>query len=388
MISRGAQQQISTERLPSLLREVYEGRVLLPMTEPGSWDDQRRLKLFESIYRGLPIGSLTIWRTTAHLDHQRSIGRVTLQERVGGTSGERLRMYLVDGAGRVATLFEELGASFWSGDRSSLRRPLALARGSFVVFDLETRTFRMRQEGTSLRVTEIMLAGLFDAEAQHAFSAQLRVLPDGDKLANRLVHLVDAFFDFSLPVITVASDDMDSLRLFLSSLGRQVPVSLSAGLETTWWWCDTCGQRIEHPRDGLLEGLFNQEEGRPMGRWLRLVHARGASSLPSGCQSDARQVLERDGLIVESLGLDTFLGIDGSTNLFALLASDVYPKEQVLEIYKRLHTPGYERARNYFGEAIRQGVFKPRLGTVVPGFYAQEEIAATLEWVDGKGRNP
>jgi hypothetical protein len=388
MSNRGAQQQISIERLPSLLREVYEGRLLLPVSEPGTWDDERRLKLFESIYRGLPIGSLTVWRTTTHLEHYHVIGSVPLQERPVGVSGERLRMYLVDGAVRIATLFEELGTSFWYGDKSGLRRQPVPGQGSFIVFDLETRTFRVRQQGKTPRVTEMPLAGLFDAETQHVFSAQFRALPDGERLANRLAHLVDAFFDFSLPVITVVSDDVESLRLFLLSLGKPEPTYLSPSPQTTWWLCDTCGQKIEHPGDGVMEYLLkpDEESGMLLARGLKLVHTRQASPLRSGCGYDETKESERDGSSVAAEALPSRLGTDGSTTLLLDVSIEMFPLEQLVELGRRLLTPGYERARFHLAAAIQQGIFKPKLP--VSGFYLQEEIAATLEWADRTGRKP
>ena len=382
MSSRGTQQQISTERLPSLLREVYEGRLLLPLTEPGEWNDERRLKLFESIYRGLPIGSLTVWRTTTHLEHQQVLGSVPLQQRPVGVSGERLRTYLVDGVGRVATLFEELGTSFWQGDKSGLRRQPVAGQGSSIVFDLETRTFRVRPQGKTPRVTEMPLGGLFDAETQHVFSAHFRALPDGERLANRLAHLVDAFFDFSLPVITVVSDDVESLGLFLSSLSKPAPALLSPqGPKTTWWYCDTCGQRIEHPSDGMVQYL-SQGGAKEVGRNLSIVHNRRASPIPTGCQYEEPR---GDGWSLASVEMVWLLGSDGLTRLFLVFASGVFPSEEVVELGKRLCTPGYERARFHLGAAIQQGVFKPKMS---PGFYSQEDIAATLEWADRTGRKP
>jgi hypothetical protein len=381
MSNRGAQQQISIERLPSLLREVYEGRLLLPVTAQDSWDDERRLRLFESIYRGLPIGSLTVWRTTTHLEQRQVLGSVPLQARPAGVSGERLRMYLVDGVARVATLFEELGTSFWHGDKSSLRRLSAPARGSFVVFELETRTFRVRQQGSAPRVTEMPLAGLLDAETQHAFSAQFRALPDGERLANRLAHLVDAFFDFSLPVITVVSDDVESLRLFLSGLGKPAPALQPQGLKTTWWYCDTCAQRIEHPSDGVVEWL-SKEEPKEFGRDLRIVHNRRVSPRPAGCQYEEPR---SEGWRVDSGEMGLFFGSDGMTAFFLMAASGVSAPEAIVELGKRMYTPGYERARFHIGAAIQQGVFKPKLRT---GLYLQAEIAVTLEWADRTGRKP
>ncbi|VEG89833.1 Uncharacterised protein [Legionella spiritensis] len=72
-----------------------------------------------------------------------------------------------------------------------------------------------------------------------------------------------------------------------------------------------------------------------------------------------------------------FLGADGLMQLLILLSEQRLPQDQVLEMIKRLHIPGYEHARRYFNEAIDHLVFEPN---TPPGFYLQHNIDAVLEW--------
>lgn len=73
-----------------------------------------------------------------------------------------------------------------------------------------------------------------------------------------------------------------------------------------------------------------------------------------------------------------FLGADGLMQLLALIAEQRLPQDQVLEMIKRLHVPGYEHARCHFNEAIGQLVFEPN---TLAGFYWQHNINAVLEWL-------
>ena len=141
MSNPDVQRRIQVEQLPSLLRDIYEGKLLLPELPSMAWSDERRLKLFDRIYRGLPVGALTVWRTSRRLVHRRSVGVVPLLDRGEGVS----RDYLVDGLDWVVALFEELGPAFWRGNKSSQRQPLVLTGTPrpFVAFDLMTQSLRL-----------------------------------------------------------------------------------------------------------------------------------------------------------------------------------------------------------------------------------------------------
>jgi hypothetical protein len=286
----------------------------------------------------------------------------------------------------VVTLFEELGPAFWLGDKSSQRRPpvLAAAAHPFVAFELQTQTFRLIHPSDSLRPTELALYHLFEAKAQHLLTSQLRSMPSGEALANRLSRFVGVFFDFTLPVLTFVSEDAESARLLQLSLQAQPPRSAQA-LKTSRWYCDVCEQAIRHPSEGWVEWLMRREEGQLFGKGLRLVHLRFASPRPQGCQYNSREEYQRDSSTVADMGLDTFLGPDGLNHLLSLLSEYNFPKEQVIEMIKRLHTPGYERARFHAQAATTAGIIEPNQP---PGFYWQDEIATVLEWADEQGRTP
>lgn len=382
MDGRSTAQMVSSRSLRLLLRHVYEGRLLLPQTELPSWSDERRLRAFEAIYRGLPLGCMAVLRTSVKLEYQQEIGGVPLREPREDVRAPR--EYVVDGLGLVRTLFEELGPAFQQGAVPKDPEQVAQPRSS-LVFDVHTRTFRVRRAEQPLGETEFALSDLFDAERQHDFSARVSRLPEGSRLANRLAYLVDAFFDYSVPVLTVVSDDvkgvLDSLRI-LDEAESPSPVSRS---RMRWWLCDTCGQRIAHSKDGWVEWLECSKIPKPVGRGLRLVHHRPASPLLGGCQYNEDQEFARDGSLLLDLPLERFLGDDGLTELLELLAEARLPQAEVIEMIKRLHTPGYERARFHAEGAMSAGVFSPNLPE---GFFWQSQIEAILDWADEKGREP
>jgi len=64
---------------------------------------------------------------------------------------------------------------------------------------------------------------------------------------------------------------------------------------------------------------------------------------------------------------------------------DGLPGNDIVEMIKRLHVPGYERARLHAGDARSEGAFEPSLPE---GFYLQDEIESILEWANENEREP
>ena len=74
----------------------------------------------------------------------------------------------------------------------------------------------------------------------------------------------------------------------------------------------------------------------------------------------------------------SFIGPDGLMTLLSFIHEKKLPEEEVLEMIKRLHIPGYEQARNHFKHAISEGAFEP--GTP-ENYYFQSDIEATIKYI-------
>jgi len=68
-----------------------------------------------------------------------------------------------------------------------------------------------------------------------------------------------------------------------------------------------------------------------------------------------------------------------SKDLLARMAADELPRNDVLELAKRVQIPGYEQTRELFQGAINKGAVAP---LIRPGYYLQFEIQALLRWAD------
>ncbi|MFZ0860041.1 MAG: hypothetical protein WCA27_31280 [Candidatus Sulfotelmatobacter sp.] len=154
------------------------------------------------------------------------------------------------------------------------------------------------------------------------------------------------------------------------------------GLQSAGWKCAACGMLITRIEDGWVEWLATENtKGATISRGLRLVHRLATTSGPSrgtDCRYDSRSEFRKDKSIVEGLPLERFVGLDGLTLLLAFLAEDELPKEDVLELAKRVQIPGYEQTRELFQEVISRGTVAP---VIRRGYYLQFEIQALFKWV-------
>ncbi len=147
------------------------------------------------------------------------------------------------------------------------------------------------------------------------------------------------------------------------------------------WKCATCGKLITKIEDGWVEWLAGEDkQGHAKLSGLRLVHRLTASTdgvKLQGCEYDKRHEFKKGQNVVEGLSLGRFVGPDGLMLLLSLIAEDELPREEILELAKRVQIPGYEQARDLFQTAITHGIIEPSIGM---GFYMQSEIQTLLQW--------
>ena len=88
---------------------------------------------------------------------------------------------------------------------------------------------------------------------------------------------------------------------------------------------------------------------------------------------------------MEGLSLDAFAGPDGLVLLLSMIARQEYPTDQLIELAKRLHLPGYEESLMIFQQAVGEGVVAP---AIAPGYHLQCEIQEVLTWAARKLEDP
>jgi hypothetical protein len=150
--------------------------------------------------------------------------------------------------------------------------------------------------------------------------------------------------------------------------------------EVVGWRCSSCGQIITSIEDGWVEWLaWEDDQGKTILRGLRLIHRQvaGDAGGEHGCRYDPHEEFQNNVSIVEGLALERFVGPDGLMLLLSFVEAEEFPKEDVLELAKRVHVPRYELTRELFPEAISCNFCSPFLGA---GYYLQSEMEEVLAW--------
>lgn len=200
-------------RIPNLLEEVRDGIIAIPRFQrPYVWLDQQRLELMESIYQGLPIGSLLVWRTPRRKDLKTFALRGTQR----ATQHAELQ-YLLDGHQRVTTLFSTLGPGLL--DPEDQGQPPLIAEdeddyGDFrpIYFDLLEEVFLLQHRRRKPAATWLPLSILFDDLARYEFQEQLARSTEPSarrSLINRVRILHKTFNDYAIATVPIIADDLD-----------------------------------------------------------------------------------------------------------------------------------------------------------------------------------
>jgi hypothetical protein len=204
--------QPTVQRLPEILEELRTGALRVPKFQRAFvWTAEQRLALLNSIYEGLPTGSLMVWRTTREVPRVDLLGPFKLPPLQPGAGPFQ---YLLDGLQRMTTLFAALGEALWTRAGSTA---LPVSDGVeleeddegkpwAVVFDCGLKTFvfegEPKAEGSGLRMP---LNAVLD-EAAYDDWRELNKPTREDAAILRGVRT--AFLDYLVPITPLATDDL------------------------------------------------------------------------------------------------------------------------------------------------------------------------------------
>lgn len=99
-------------RIEELVKSVKYGEIKLPRFQrPFVWKEKDVRKLFDSIYKGYPIGSILLWLSSLELASERVIGDFDID-----IKNDLPTNYLLDGQQRLSSL---CGALYWNGNNKN-----------------------------------------------------------------------------------------------------------------------------------------------------------------------------------------------------------------------------------------------------------------------------
>ena len=190
--------------LPELIRKTTTGRILMPDHGlDNHWDQQAMLELLNSIRKGFPIGTLTLYHTAEPGPWVNHAGPTTVPTRVSGSA-----LYVMDGTERIRTIMGLLGPA---DDDDRIIDDIDWR----IYYDLDTGEFRRRRYGreqaqdipvrTVLNTNDFLTAG-------HEVNSGTT---DPDKAATRLQEadrLASAFRDYPVSITRVSGTNWTMAR--------------------------------------------------------------------------------------------------------------------------------------------------------------------------------
>ncbi|MEV6285531.1 DUF262 domain-containing protein [Kribbella sp. NPDC051770] len=180
--------------IPEIVELAGDGSVRVPTFQRHfAWRAQDIRRLFDSIYRGFPIGTLLLWR------HEAEAGKISLGPIDIEVDNRSDAYWVVDGQQRITSLFAALSPSHKSNDETFE-----------IYFDLETQQFISQRGGVvpnrAIPVREALeTRSLLQWLRRHVDELE----PDDFDLADRLG---GAIRDYRIPAYIVTGDNQDLLR--------------------------------------------------------------------------------------------------------------------------------------------------------------------------------
>jgi hypothetical protein len=238
---RGVRPRVYT--VQTLLRQLDEGRFAVPkLQREFVWTGARAAKLFDSIYREMPIGTLVVWRTSSKYEPllRRSLGVLPDFRSIH----PEIR-FLIDGQQRLSVIHRgAAGGSVRNSDGTEVDF-------SRVVFHLDSSedesepNFSYRAPVGSFESLQRILSGGWRRHFQGL----------GRKRLKRIEQCRDRILHYRLPIIEVETEEIAEVReLFvrINTQGMRISSADAAFARATSF---DLRQRAQQVRDQLPEGF-------------------------------------------------------------------------------------------------------------------------------------
>lgn len=193
--------------LEELFEEIKSGHLRSPRFQrPFVWKPEDMRRLFESVIKGYPIGSLLIWEPGARYEFRSRFGPVEQRE---PAPNETDLAYVLDGQHRLATLF---GATHVTGELPSD----AASRHWWMWYDLATEEFTHSPRG-GIGPAHLPLRDLLATTQFLRFCSNLlKARPDdGPQLVERAERLLRLVRVYKIPVVRIRGGKLeDAVDIF------------------------------------------------------------------------------------------------------------------------------------------------------------------------------
>jgi len=198
-------------RIEQLVSGVKVGDIKLPKFQrPFVWDKGDILKLWDSVYKGYPIGSILLWLTKEELASERKIADLEINDR----PDDYPTNYLLDGQQRLSTL---CGALYWNGtDKKSPWN---------IVFDCDKETFLFPSDDDVEKINLFPLNKLIDTGDFINQCKRFEASPNKDRYNENALKLLKSIKDYKIAAVRIGDMNLDEVApIFerINSSGRQL----------------------------------------------------------------------------------------------------------------------------------------------------------------------
>ena len=188
--------------LRALIRDMLSGSLAIPRFQRRfQWRAEHRLDLFRSIWEGIPLGTILVWRTQEST--YRTFSHIGPHRTPRPQPGSLLS-YVLDGHQRLTTLLSALVPL-------PAEEPIATPDDStwpiYYALDADPPDFLVLAPGEAPTATMFPLYAALDGCAVLAFQRGLAARADADALIVRCDELVGRLRDFKIPIIPLFTRD-------------------------------------------------------------------------------------------------------------------------------------------------------------------------------------
>lgn len=246
-----------SEKVEDLVEMVYRGRVRVPSFQRGlKWDSSDVQALFDSVYRGYPIGSLLFYQRPAEAESIR-VGPLKI-----GAPEEAKAWWVVDGQQRLTALTACLARSVPLPDRPE-------AEDHYVLyFDVDAQEFRPPPKMGEIPTTWVPLPKLLDASELTEWTFGWKHGGNAD-LRRRLFEAGSRIREYPVPLYVIEADLDAATQIFYRTNKAGKPLkwedvhkALFAGERSSPSTLSDLGDELEEvgmgrlSEDRLLTALF------------------------------------------------------------------------------------------------------------------------------------
>jgi uncharacterized protein with ParB-like and HNH nuclease domain len=203
--------------LEDILDDVANGYYKIPVFQREFvWSPAQKLKLFDSLLNGYPIGSLLFWKTEESYETKDKIGPYTINKQA-----PEFR-YVLDGFQRISTLFGILinPRNFESSNESN---------DFSIFFDVKENSFSTIKVRRNPNIFSVNLYKIYDNRELFAYIKELDRQNISDEDKNQYIdnarNLHDILHKYKLPFVEIKGGDIRSaIEIFsrLNSTGTEI----------------------------------------------------------------------------------------------------------------------------------------------------------------------